>query len=175
MFHEDIDDSIFRQVNTETGSTLFQNIEEVENWGVELAGNTAGLWLEDLDFSANVAYTNAEIKKNSGFPISEGKTVPRVPEWRVNFFGTYHVSNAMDWSVGMRFADEQFNDLDNRDGARGGPRFADGYLLFDTKLTWRIGKGFTASFGVDNLTDDEYYISHTYPGRIFFSDLKWKF
>lgn len=175
VFHETIEDSIFRQPNFFSGTTHFQNIDEIRNWGGELAFDSYGLGLEHLSFHANIGYVNARITENSRFPASEGKRVPRVPEWRANAFATYALTPKLDWTVGVRYGSDHFNDLDNSDGARGGAGFTDGYLVFDTKLAWNIGKGFRAAIGVDNIGDERYYVVHPYPGRTYYFDLNWTF
>lgn len=51
----------------------------------------------------------------------------------------------------------------------------DEFLVFDTKFTYRLPKNFTASLGVDNLTDESYHVSHPYPRRTYLAELKWNF
>ncbi|MGQ3685708.1 MAG: TonB-dependent receptor [Candidatus Loosdrechtia sp.] len=174
IFNEDIDDSILRQPNAFSGVTHYQNVDKVRNWGGELAFESHRLFLEDLSFYANISYVDAKIVRNSGFPETKGNRMPQIPKWRVNSFLTYHVTEQFDWSFGMRYASDMFHQLDNADGGRGGMGFTDSYLVFDTKLAYKIGKGFSASFGVDNLTGETYYISHPYPGRTYLFDLNWK-
>ncbi|MCO8649690.1 TonB-dependent receptor, partial [Burkholderia multivorans] len=47
------------------------------------------------------------------------------------------------------------------------------FTVVDVKARYRFDRHWTASVGIDNLTDRRYYVFHPYPGRTFYGELKW--
>jgi iron complex outermembrane recepter protein len=44
----------------------------------------------------------------------------------------------------------------------------------DAKLRWKFSPGWSASLGVDNLTNEQYWVYHPYAGRTWFGELRWE-
>ena len=185
-FHNDEKNTIFnRNVQTATGTaTSFVNIEEVETQGIELAIGKEALFVDNLDFNLSVAYNRTEIEElgvtltdGSGNPIVgiEGNDLPRVPDWRLSMFTTYHVTDAWDISIGMRYADGSFDDLENSESNHDTYEGISSLFVWDFKTSYRFDFGLEVAFGIDNFTDDEYWMHHPFPQRSYYFDAKLTF
>lgn len=178
IFANEVDDTIFRQVGLSpvTGvlTSSFQNIDEMENSGAELVISNQETWLPRLSLDFNVSYTDAEITRNAGVPASEGRQLPRVPEWRVNLFARYRITDALDAALGYRYSDDPLTGLTN---AREFDTFSftTGYSVADFKINYRLGDMARLSFGVDNFTDDRYFVFHPYPGRTWVAGVNLRY
>ncbi len=174
LFRDVVDDAIFNLLNSELRYSLFLNIDEVETKGVELVHDQRSFFFEQLDLRFNASYTDSTIVKNTANPAYEGKVFPRIPKWRVNLFATWRFDQKWSASLGVRHQSHTFNNLDNSD-TRGGYGSVSKFLVFDTRLTYRIGDSSSLSLGVDNLFDEEYYAFHPYPQRTYFLDSSFRF
>ena len=174
FFEDDIDNAIFRQTNVYTNVRNYQNVDEVRTRGIEFAYNIRRLFFDGLGLFTNVAWTDSEILRNDNVPTSVGKTFPRVPEWRVKSVLDYSPSENWSFTFAGHYSGTQYGDLDNKDTA-GGYGGVDNYLVFDAKVSFRFLSGCEASIGVDNITDELYFVSHPYPMRTFFAELKYSF
>jgi iron complex outermembrane receptor protein len=174
FFEDDIDNAIFRQTNVYTNVRNFQNVDEVRTRGIELAYNIRRLFFDGLGLFTNLAWTDSEILRNDNVPASVGKTFPRVPEWRVKSVLDYSPSENWSFTFAGHYAGTQYGELDNSD-TNGGYGGVDDFLVFDAKATFRFLSGFEASLGVDNITDELYFVSHPYPMRTYFAELKYSF
>ena len=47
------------------------------------------------------------------------------------------------------------------------------FTVADAKLRWRFAPRWTASLGVDNLTNERYWVYHPYAGRTWFGEVSW--
>ena len=177
FFENFVDDTIFRQVNYYTGVQNYQNVDEVRARGVEFAIEKKGFLLEGLDSFFNIVYTKADILKNANLPASEGKDFPRVPEWTCKAAMSYTPIKDLILTVGGRYATAAFMTLENIDKIdhdRGYGSQSE-YLVFDAKILYKFLKNFSASVGVDNLTDELYHSGHPYSRRVFSAELKGVF
>ena len=77
-------------------------------------------------------------------------------------------------SVGWRYASRPNSDLLGlvRGDAYG---FQSEYFLIDGRFTWTLNDALEASLGVDNLTNDQAYVSHPLPQRTAFAEFKMNF
>ena len=174
FFEDDIDNAIFKQTNSYTNVSNYQNVDEVRTRGIELAFNVRRLFIDGLGLFTNVAWTDSEILRNDNVPESVGKDFPRVPEWRVKCVLDYAPTDKWAITFAGHYCGEQYSELDNSD-TNGGYGGVDDFLVFDVKFSYRFPKGFEATLGVDNITDEEYYVSHPYPMRTYFAELKYSF
>ena len=174
FYEEIVEDVIWRFENENTGITNYQNMDEVKTQGVELSFNKKGFFIDNLDFMYNISFTDSEVVRNDTLPISQGKQFLRVPKWRSKLLLTYYPTAAWTWSVGGRYASRGYNRIDNRD-TQGGYGGVDDYLVFDTKISYEFLKNWTASLAVDNITDEEYFVSHPYNKRTYFAEVRYDF
>lgn len=167
LFRDEVRDAIFNLLDSERQFSLFLNIDEVETEGIEFVRDQRSFLFEPLDLRFNASYTSSTIVKNSANPAFEGKAFPRIPKWRLNLLGAWNFSKRLSASLGGRYQSHAFNDLDNSD-TLDTPGSISEFLVFDARLTFRPNEASTLALGVDNLTDEEYFVAHPYPQRTYF-------
>lgn len=174
FFEDDIKNAINKQTNSYTNVSNYQNVDEVRTRGIELAYNIRKLLIDGLGLFTNLAWTDSVILRNDNVPESVGKTFPRVPEWRIKSVLDYAPTDKWSLTLAGHYSGEQYNTLDNSD-PNGGYGGMDDFLVFDAKFSHHFASGLEATLGVDNITDEEYYVYHPYPMRTFFAEFKYSF
>ncbi len=174
FYEETAKDVIWKYENDVTGVNNYQNMDEVRTQGIEFAFNKKRLFFDNVDLLYNLTYTNSKVVRNDANASSVGKQFLRVPKWRSKVLVTYFPTEQLTWSVGGRYASRGYNDIDNSD-TQGGYGGVDDSLVFDTKFAYKFHKNWTASLAVDNLTDEEYFVSHPYNKRTWFTEVKYDF
>lgn len=182
LFTETIRDAIESQSNLLPGGgsiTTFSAIDQVETDGVELIVNRYAVLVPELDIRFNLAYTKSIIADNStaegpnpGNSI-EGNNYPRMPRWRGNLMATYHVTYRWDLSSNLQYAEKSFGRLDNTDIAEQVMGAQDGYTRWGVKTTYDFSDQMEVGFGIDNLTNEESYVAHPWPGRTIYLSLSY--
>jgi iron complex outermembrane receptor protein len=161
----------FKQNNVSTSN--FKNIDVTRQFGVELIAEAKDWPVEGLDIDANAAWINAETIRNRADPASEGVQFPRIPRWRLNGNLRYAISDALQGTLGFRYASRPNTDLD---GLQQGDTY--GYtselLQIDARLNWRLREGLRLSAGVNNLTNDKAWVFHPYPQRTLLIEAGWR-
>ncbi|SEN77184.1 iron complex outermembrane recepter protein [Nitrosospira multiformis] len=183
-FRDDIKDAI-QQVRTVSGvitTSAFQNIGEVSTTGVELIYDQRRILDSKFDFMFNGTWMNAKVEKgpivdfttSTGVPADfnlTGKQIIRLPHWRANFFGTYHMTEAWDISLSGRYTSDSFNDPDNRDHVNNVFGSQSDFFFMDFKTSYRHkfqnGLKSRFSFGISNLNNDKAWVFHPYPQRTY--------
>lgn len=111
--------------------------------------------------------------KNSAQPSSEGVQFPRIPRWRIKGNIRYAITDALNASLGFRFATRPNTDLL---GTQRGDTF--GYtsepFALDAKLNWTMNQQFRISAGIDNITNNKAWVFHPYPQRAFLVEAGWR-
>jgi iron complex outermembrane receptor protein len=156
-----------------------QNIDKVRTYGIETALQTSDALINGLDLSGSVAYIHTRIVKDDVNTGLEGTQVPLIPVWRATLLGTYHASNELSYSLGYRFSGRQHSGLlntttnqypDPNPNTYGG---RSSFNVFDAKVLYKFAKQWSASVGVDNITNEKYYTLYPYSQRTFFAGLKF--
>ncbi len=182
LFAETIQDAIESQSNLLPGGgsiTTFSAIDQVETDGVELILNRYGVVVPELDIRFNLAYTKSIVVDNSttegANPANsiEGNDYPRMPRWRGNLMATYHVNDRWDLSTNLQYAEKSFGRLDNTDTAEQVMGAQDGYTRWGVKTTYDFNKQMELGLGIDNLTNQESYVAHPWPGRTVYLSLSY--
>jgi len=176
IFWQDIDDAIFsfqglNQFGTVVSS--YKNVDRMRQVGVELIAEMKNI-LPGLDIDGNVAWTDAKTLRNVADPRAEGVQFPRIPRWRANGNIRYQLAEPVKLSLGWRFATRPNSDLLGlvRGGAYG---FQTEYFFVDSRASFAINKTFELSVGIDNIFNDQAYVSHPLPQRTFVADIKARF
>jgi len=177
LFQEDKRDALISQTDTTVtpSITSIQNVDRIRTLGIETALQLSNLWIRGFDLSGSVTYTNSTILQDDRHPAYVGNNQPRIPDWRATLVGVYHASDRLSYSLAARYSGRQYNALDNSDinpDTYGG---ASKYLLADIKVVYKIAKGGSAAFGVDNIGNGKAYVSHPYPQRTVFANLKFDY
>lgn len=174
FFEDYVKDAIYSQTNTYTNVTNFQNVDKVRTRGIEVAFNKRQFLIDGLGVFANLAWTNSEILANANVPASVGKDFPRVPHWRSKIVLDYAPTDRWFITFASHYSGKQHDQLDNSD-YKGGYGGIDDFLVFDTKFSYNFQKHLTATVGIDNITDELYHVSHPYPRRTYYANLKYTF
>jgi len=171
-FFEDTVDALYSQTNVAVtpNVTNIQNVDEIATRGLEAALTQPGLLGGKLDVSASVTYARSIIERNDNFPASVGKWQPRVPDWRANAFATYRFSEAWSLTAGGRYSGTQYNTLDNGDTNPYTFTGTSPFIVFDLRARYASDR-WSASLGVDNVGDEEYWAFHPYTRRNFIAEL----
>lgn len=177
VYEDDVRDALFSQTNTTVFPTVtnIQNVDRVRTRGAEIAFDGRDVFIDGLDLGASLARNRAITLRNDNFPVSEGKYFYRIPDWRADLVGTYHWTPALSGTLAARYSGRQYNTLDNIDTD---PRTFGGtsrYFVVDAKLDYALGDRARFAIGVENLTDEEYYVYHPYPGRTWVAEASVRF
>ncbi|MGN6327524.1 MAG: TonB-dependent receptor [Rhodanobacter sp.] len=175
LYQDRITDSLYSQTDITVTPTVtsVQNIDLVRSRGIEGELVLTDVWTSGLDISASLALNDAKTLRDRQFPRAEGHYFPRIPKLRANLFADYRFAEGWDASLGVRRSGRQYGSLDNSD-------FVDTYgavsafTVVDAKLRWKFAPQWTASLGVDNLTDTHYWVYHPYAGRTWFGEVRWE-
>jgi iron complex outermembrane recepter protein len=176
-FHEDSRDALYSQTNVTVvpNVTSIQNVDHIGTRGLEVAYQAQEVFMSGLDLSASLTYAHSRILANTNFPASVGKWQPRVPEWRANALATWQVGERWTTTLGARYSGKQFNTLDNSDTNPFTFTGTSKFLGFDARVRRRIGDIWTASVGIDNIGNEEYWAFHPYTQRTFAAELAANF
>lgn len=177
VFEDDIRDTILSQTNVTVvpNVTNIQNIDRVRTRGIEFSATANDLGVKGLDLTGNLAFTRSRIVENTNNPATVGKTWVRIPRVRLNLIGAYRPNEKWMTSLAVRHSGRKYANLDNSDinpDTFGG---VSTFTVWDAKATYGVTKNVEASFGVDNLSNEKYYVFHPYPGRTFFGELRATF
>jgi len=174
-FYQDIEDAIFsfsglNQFGTVVSS--FKNVDLVTQSGLELIFEAKDLWIDGLELNVSVSKMDATTIRNLSNPETVGNRFPRIPEWRSSGNLRYKFSPKWRAFLGWRQATTPTSDLFGREGDVYG--FQTDYFFLDTRLTYDFTDNVQLNLGVDNLNNDQAYVSHPLPQRTFVLDVKLK-
>ncbi len=181
FFTENVRDSLYSQTTFDptanTNISRVQNVGRIQTNGVELALSGNDVLKKGLDLSGSVTYADSRIKENTGFVSVPGDTIdkyqPRVPVWRATALASYRFDAAWTAAYGVRYSGNQFATLNNSDpngfAYQGGSK----YFTTDVRVRYQVAKQWTASFGIDNLNNYQYWNFHPYPQRTYSAELKF--
>lgn len=174
LFEEHIDDALYSQTDSSVvpNVTSVQNLDRIRVRGIEAAWQGNDVWVRGLDLSGSITYANSKILSNDAMPTSEGKRVPRIPEWRASAFASYRIDERWTTSLGLKHSGRQHNTLDNSDINRDVFGSTSKFTTLDARVGYRFGKLMRASLGVDNLTNVKAYVHHPYPQRTWHAELR---
>jgi iron complex outermembrane receptor protein len=171
-FFEDTKDALYSQTNVTVtpNVTSVQNVGEIDTHGLEAAFQALGLLDGRLDFSTSLTYAHSRIEENANFPASVGKWQPRVPDWRANALATYRFGQQWSLTAGGRYSGTQYNTLDNSDPNGYAFTGTSAFIVYDLRARY-ASERWSASVGVDNVGDEEYWAFHPYTRRSLLAEL----
>lgn len=176
IYEDDVRDTLFSQTDTTVFPTVtgIQNVDRVRTRGAEVAGQWVDV-VPGLDLTASVAHNRAVTLQNRRNPASVGKRFYRIPDWRADLVATYRFNRVLTGTLAGRWSGRQYNSLDNSDinpDTFGG---TSRYGALDARLEARLDSRWTLAAGVENLTDERYYVYHPYPGRTWSLEAGYRF
>ncbi|MEI7036228.1 TonB-dependent receptor [Fulvimonas yonginensis] len=174
LFQDRIADALYTQTDITVTPTVtsVQNIDLTRLRGIEGELALTDVWTSGLDLTASVALNDAKTLRDRRYRLAEGKWFPRIPRLRASLFADYRFADGWDASLGIRHSGRQYGTLDNSDlvdsyGA------VSAFTVADAKLRWKFAPQWTASLGVDNLTNARYWVYHPYAGRTWVGEVRW--
>ena len=150
--------------------TNIQNVDEIDTRGLEASFQALSLLDGRVEVSTSVTYARSRIERNANFPASVGKWQPRVPEWRANAVATYRLGSEWSLTAGGRYSGQQFNTLDNSDPNGYAFTGTSAFVVFDLRARY-ANERWSASVGIDNVGDEEYWAFHPYTRRSVMAEL----
>jgi iron complex outermembrane receptor protein len=142
-----------------------QNVGSVRTYGLELSFDWPDFLVDGLSLGASATLVDPEIVSDPAFPAAEGKDTPQVPRRRATAVLTYRAGDSASLSLSGRYASRSYGTIDNSDPVSFTFQGFGRYLVVDARATFRIDERFEFAVGVDNLTDDRYFLFHPFPGR----------
>ncbi len=185
LFQDDIHDAIISQFKPlAAGSTqlysYISNVDRVRARGVELALQRNDLFVRGLEFSGSATYLDARTLATSGAANASGgsaidKRLPNIPEWRATFLLTYRPNRQWAFTLGGRYSSLLYTTLDNADVTPNNYQGFASWFVADVHVNYRINAHWSASAGVDNVLNREYFLFHPFPQRTVVLDAKYTF
>jgi iron complex outermembrane receptor protein len=178
LFREDRYDALIYQTNIScvgTSSTYIQNVDHVRIYGIELVTEWKNIIFPKLDVVANATLIDSEILKNDALPSNINNKVPRIPKQLYKAVATYRVSEDFTMSLAARYSGRQFIQLDNKDINPETYQGASRLLFVDAKVNYKFKDRWTASLGVDNIFNDQAYVSHPLSQRTGYAQIKFDY
>ncbi len=178
LFQEDIGNALLSQsAPLVPGSTTLysyvQNVPHTRARGVELVADQNDVLIDGLELSGSVTYVDGRITSDPAFHAAINKVIPQLPRWRGEAVATYRPDERLAFTVAARYSDRSFGTIDNSDPVSHTFQGFDGYLVFDTRVQYRVDDNWTTSAGIDNLANDKYFIFHPFPQRSFLVDIHY--
>ncbi|MFM2056737.1 MAG: hypothetical protein RLY71_1122 [Pseudomonadota bacterium] len=183
FFTENVHDSLYSQTVFDAGAnkniSRVQNVGRIQTNGLELAWRGDDVLMHGLDLSSSVTYADSVIKDNAGFVSVAGDTIgkqqPNIPKWRATALATYRFGDAVSVSYGARYSGPQYRTLNNADVNGYTYQGVSKFFTTDLRVLWHINRQFTASAGIDNLNNYQYWNFHPYPQRSYAARLQANF
>jgi len=175
LFAERTRDALYSQTNVTVtpNITNIQNVDAIRTAGLELAWQAEQVWLRGLDLLGSITYADSKITQNDKFPASVDKRQPRVPVWRAHALASCTLSSAWSGSLGVRYSSRQYGQLDNSDPNGYAFTGFSSFVVADLRVQYRLNRQWSASAGIDNLTNKTYWAFHPYPQRTWHAELRW--
>lgn len=184
FFAEDTQDALYSQqilglnpANPAISVSRVQNVGRIQTQGLEVAFNSENVGRQGLNLSASITYTDSTIKENAGFVAVAGDTIgkrqPNIPAWRASALASYKLNDTWSTSLGARYSGPQFRTLNNADVNGTTYQGVSEFFTTDVRVRYKASKNWSASFGIDNLNNYQYWNFHPYPQRSYSAELKW--
>jgi iron complex outermembrane receptor protein len=184
LFQETTKDALISQTSTLEGVAVpvsfVDNVGKVRNRGVEFAAQKTDLGMQGFDLSGSVTFVDSTILADDTFVSTAGtsavgKHVPNVPQWRATAVATYRPSQAWSLTLAGRYSGKQYSTLDNTDNTPHVFGAFDKFLVFDARAHYRFNNHLSGAIGIDNLTNEKYFLFHPFPQRTVVADLELQY
>lgn len=190
LFWEDVKDALISQTNTVAGVAtpvaFVTNVDKVRNRGVELAYQQNHVWTNPLELQGSLTLVDSKILADAGWKSQVlggipavnsvvGKHAPNVPNVRATLVATWHSSDQLSSTFGIRYSGKQYSTLDNTDKVSNVYGAFDSFLVADIRAQYKFEKGLVGSVGIDNLFNYKYTLFHPFPQRTLIATLKYAY
>ncbi|MEP7041597.1 MAG: TonB-dependent receptor [Dokdonella sp.] len=184
LFQENTRDALIAQTSTLDSApvpvSFVQNVGEIRNRGIEFVAQKNDVLVRGLQLSGSVTFVDSTILSDPGFASAAGTTAvgkhaPNVPRWRATAVATYQPDARWAFTLAGRYSGSQYSTLDNSDHTADVFGAFDKFLVFDARVRYQINEQLSAAIGIDNLSNEKYFLFHPFPQRTVVADLKLKF
>lgn len=164
IYHITTDDKVAGAKKPGTSKKHYVNLDGEKRYGVEFE--------IDHDFDTNWStYLN--------YAYQRGKVDGGTKDGDILYAVPKHLLHA-----GVKYNNEKFNallecqyvserqDSDSVDDEYGAE---DAFFIVNTALNYKLSKGMTLQFGIDNIFDKEFYCDEATPGRTYYAGLRYSF
>ena len=168
FFQDDIKDAIESQTIRLSGGAVintFAALDKTRVRGAEFVLDYHDMYFEGLNIRLNVSYTDAKVLEVDANPEWEGNVFPRIPKWRSKVLLNYQNNSKWLFVANLQYASDSFNDLDNGDDVDQVFGAQDAFSFLGLKLEYQWSDSTKTSIGVDNITNEEAYVTGPWPGR----------
>lgn len=174
FFNDDVSDAILRQSDATVTPSVVRtsNVDRVRTPGLELVWVAKDVPWRNVSIEANATFADSKVVENSRDPRMEGKYWLRVPKTRGSLVVAYRPSARWMGSVGYRHQGRAYNDVYNLDifpNVYGGVSSVN---QMDVRVSYKPLNIAEIAFGVDNVNGSHAYVSHPFPGRTVFLELR---
>jgi iron complex outermembrane receptor protein len=174
LFQETTRDALISQTSTIDAApapvSFVSNVDKIRNRGIEFAAQHRDVGIDGLELEGSVTFVDSTILADPAFVSASGssavgKHVPNVPRWRATAVATYSPNERWAFTLAGRYSGKQYSTLDNSDAVSRVFGAFDRFLVLDLRARCRISANVDASFGIDNVTNEDYFLFHPFPGR----------
>jgi iron complex outermembrane receptor protein len=147
-------------------------VDRVRTPGLELVWVAKDLPLRHVSIEANATFADSKVVENTRDPLMEGKYWLRVPKTRGSVVVAYRPFPKWMGSIGYRHQGRAYSDVYNLDinpNVYGG---VSSINQMDARVSYKPLTIAEVAFGVDNVTGSHAYVSHPFPGRTMFLELR---
>jgi len=178
LFHEEVRDALLSQsALLVTGSTTLysyvQNVDRTRVRGFELDFERNDVVFDGLELSGNLTYADGRIASDPAYLRAQGKRIPQLPPWRGSVVATYRPDERLSFTLAARYSDRAFGTIENTDFVAQTFQGFASYFVVDARVQYRVDENWTASFGIDNLNNDKYFLYHPFPQRTFVMEIHY--
>lgn len=173
-FYDDVRDAILRQSDiTVTPSVVrTSNVDRVATPGLELVYVGHDVWRSGIEIEANATFADSKVLENSRDPLMVGKYWLRVPKTRGSILVAWRPNATWMASVGFRHQGRSYSDVYNRDVVPNVYAGVSTINQVDVRFSLRPSHQTELAFGVDNVAGQRAFVSHPFPGRTWFAELR---
>jgi iron complex outermembrane receptor protein len=178
LFRESIRDALLSQsaplvAESTALYSYVQNVGRTRVRGFELVVDRKNAIVAGLELSGSLTYADGRILNDPVYPTAEGKRIPQLPPWRASAMATYRPGDRFAFTVAARYSDRSYGTIDNSDPIGQTFQGFGSYFVMDVRAQYRVDQNWTASFGVDNLNNAEYFLYHPFPQRTFVMEIHY--
>ncbi|MBN8806672.1 MAG: TonB-dependent receptor [Sphingomonas sp.] len=178
LFNEIVGDALVSQSGplngTATIATFVQNVDRTRARGVEAAIDRRDV-IPRVDLAGSVTYADATTRADPALPAAIGKAIPGVPRWKATAVATWRPIDRVSLTAAARYARRIYGTLDNSDTIGNTYQGFYRYLVADLRAQFAVTRAYTLGLGVDNLTNDRYFLFHPFTQRTFHADATLRF
>ena len=176
-----------------SAASFVNNVDQTDVKGVEIAADTNDFFgIKGLSIFANGTWADARITKNSAADAaaivsgnttanphaadpSEGKRLPRVPEWKANLVTSYRVNDNWSASANLRYSSSVFSQINNSD--TNGHTYVGNTAMtvVDLITNYKFNKYLTGTAGINNVNNERYWQFHMFPMRTYFVQARFSY